>query len=277
MTTRLFLTLAAALTLGACDRSTAPAASSQGSPAPLVIGTDATYPPFEFKDEHGELAGVDVDMGRALAKHLNRPVEFKNIAWEGIIPALQSSRVDIVISSMTATDERRQSLDFSDPYVSTGICLLVPKNSTLNSVDDLKHGKRRVVVKIATTGEVWSRAHLPDAVVTPYDTDSACVLEIQRGNADAWIYDQISVMNWARRNPDTTKALLKPIREERWAIALRKDQPELREQINAFLTAFRADGGFTRLADKYMAEERALMAEQGLPFVFDLPKAASPR
>jgi polar amino acid transport system substrate-binding protein len=235
----------------------------------LVIGTDATYPPFEFTDDKGELAGVDVDLGRALAADLGLEVEFKNIQFDGLIPALQTGSVDIIISSMTDTPERRKSLDFTDPYVSTAICLLVPKNSPLQSAEDLKTGKRRIVTKIATTGELWSRANLPHAEVVAFDADSACVLEVAKGSADAWVYDQISVMNYAMRHPDTTRAILAPIRAEHWAIALPHGKTDLKDKINAFLKRYREQGHFDQLATKYLAKERDLMKSQGIPFLFD--------
>lgn len=259
MLIRSLLAFASIALLATCSRSTA-----------LIIGTDATYPPFEFKDEHGELAGVSIDMGKALAAYLGRPVEFRNIAFDGLITALQTRNVDLIISSMTANDERRKSLDFSDPYVTTGICLLLPKASTIQSAEDLKQGKRRIVTKIGTTGEQWSRANLPGADVVALDSDPACVMELTKGSADAWVYDQISVMNYAQTNPDSTRALLKPIRIEQWAIGLRHGEADLKAKINAFLADYRAKGGFTQLADKHMAKERDFMKQQNLPFVFDL-------
>ncbi|MBL9114055.1 MAG: transporter substrate-binding domain-containing protein [Verrucomicrobiaceae bacterium] len=239
-------------------------------PNALVIGTDATYPPFEYTDDRGELAGVDVDLGKALAADLGVPVVFKNIQFDGLIPALQSGSVDIIISSMTDTPERRKSLDFSDPYVTTAICLLVPKASPTKSAEDLKTGKRRVVTKIATTGELWSRANLPNAEVVAFDTDSACVMEVAKGSADAWVYDQISVMNYAMHHPDTTRAILAPIRAEHWAVALPHGQDDLKQKINAFIKKHREAGKFDELAGKYLAKERDFMKAQGIPFLFEV-------
>jgi len=256
---RLLLTLAVLSLIPQCKRSDA-----------LIIGTDATYPPFEFKSETGELAGVSIDMGKALGEYLGRPVEFRNIAFDGLITALQTRSIDIIISSMTANDERRKSLDFSAPYVTTGICLLLPKNSSIAKVEELKQGKRRIVTKIATTGEQWSRANLPNAEIVALDSDPACVLEISKGSADAWVYDQISVMNYALANPDTTKALLAPIRIEEWAVGLRHGEEELRDKISAFIAKFRAEGSFDKVAVKYLAKERDYMKQQNLPFVFEL-------
>ena len=239
-------------------------------PEVLLIGTDATYPPFEFTEPNGMLTGVSVEMGRALAAELNVPVEFKNIQFDGLIPALQTGSVDVIISSMTDTEERRKSLDFSAPYAATSICLLVPKDSPLKSVEELKTGKRRIVTKIATTGEHWARANLPNAEIVALDADPACVMEISKGSADAWVYDQISVMNYALRNPDTTRAILAPIRQEQWAIAMRHGEEDLKSKINAFIAKYRSQGGFDRLAQKYLSKEREMMTSQGIPFLFDV-------
>jgi polar amino acid transport system substrate-binding protein len=241
----------------------------------LIIGTDATYPPFEFKDEKGEFTGVSIEIGRALGEYLGRPVQFQNIAFDGLLAAIPTGSVDLAISSMTATDERRKSFDFTDPYASTSICLLLPKASTVQSAEDLKQGKRRIVVKIATTGEQWSRANLPNAEIVALDSDPACVMEVAKGSADAWVYDQISVMNYAARNTDTTRAQLAPIRVEQWAIALPKGHDDLKAKINAFLKDFRAKGGFEKLAKKYLQREADEMKKAGVPFIFDVSSAGA--
>lgn len=259
MRTCLLLLLAACLFLGSsCSRNT------------LVIGTDATYPPFETKDEKDQFTGVSIDMGKALAAKLGRPVEFRNINFDGLITALKSGSVDIVISSMTANDERRQSIDFSDPYVKTGLAVLVAAKSPVKTQDDLKAPGCKLVVRLGTTGEAYTREFLPKAVITPLDSDTACVLEVANGNVDAWIYDQLSLMRYHEVHKETTRVLLKPLREEVWAIGLRKGDDKMRNDINAFLKDYRASGGFKALAEKYLSKERDAMKAQGIPFVFDL-------
>ncbi len=236
----------------------------------LVIGMDATYPPFETVNAQGEFTGVSVDLGRELARQLGREVEFKNINFDGLITALKTGSIDLIISSMTANDERRKSIDFSEPYVKTGIALLASTKSSVQNLDDLKNAGRRVVVRLGTTGEQFARKNLPDARLVALDSDTACVMEVSKGGADAWIYDQLSLMNHHAKHPDTTRVLLKPLREEVWAIGLKKGNDELRGQVNGFLTKFRTEGGFKKLGEKHLAKEKKQMEEQGIPFVFDL-------
>ncbi len=234
----------------------------------LTIGMELTYPPFEMMDEAGEPAGVGVEMARALADDLGRELKIENIPFDGLITALRAGRVDLVISSMTATDERRETIDFSDPYVSTGLAVLLPAGSPATGIDDLKGGKR-IVVKLGTTGEVYARKNLPEATVVPLDQESACVLEVAQGKADAFIYDQLSIFNYQLKNPDTTTALLRPIQFEKWAVGVRKGNDALREEVNAFIAKFRAEGGFDALAERYLQDEKALLDSQGIPFIFE--------
>ena len=247
------------LVLSACGRSNK-----------LVIATDATYPPFEVLDAKGEFSGADIDMGRALAKHLGREVEFRNINFDGLIAALKSGSVDMVISSMTANEERRKSIDFSDPYVKTGIAILASVKSPVQAPDDLKVPGRRIVVRLGTTGDSYARANLHQATIVALDSDTACVMEVVKGGVDAWIYDQLSIMNYQARHPETTRALLKPLREEVWAIGLRQGDDKMKAEVNEFLKKFRADGGFQRLAEKHMPKEKQMLEAQGIPFVFDM-------
>ena len=236
----------------------------------LIIGMEAGYPPFEMKDPSGEFTGVSVDLGKALAKELGRTPDFRNIPFDGLINALKSGEIDCVISSMSVTEERRPSIDFSDPYVKTGLALLTSSKSAFQSLADLKGPGRRIAVKLTTTGEAFVRKNLPEATVVALSEDTACVMEVVKGSVDAWIYDQLSIIRFHDKNPDTTRALLKPVTEENWAIGFRKGNDALREPTNAFLKKFRAEGGFDKIADKYLSEYREKMRAQGIPFVFDL-------
>lgn len=242
-----------------------------GAARPLVIGMDATYRPFEFVDERGEITGVSVEIGRQIARELGREVVFRNINFDGLIMALKTGSIDLIISSMTANEERRKSIQFSEPYVKTGLSVLVAKGSPVTQAEDLKGAGRRLAVRIGTTGEAWCAQHLPEANLVRLDTDAACVLEVVNGSVDAWVYDQISVMNYHAQHEAQTRALLAPLREEFWAVGLAKDaDPALLAGVNAALKRMRAEGAFRALADEFLSTERDLMKRQGLPFVFEL-------
>ena len=237
----------------------------------LVIGMDATYPPFEFVDEKGQISGVSVEIGRQIGKTAGKEVEFRNINFDGLITALRTGSIDLVISSMTASEERRKSIDFSEPYVKTGLAILAGKDAPVQSVADLQAPGRKVVVRLGTTGESWARQNLPKAEIKALDLDTACVLEVVNGNVDAWVYDQLSIMNYHAKHPEKTRAILAPLREESWAVGLQQGDAARKAFVNETLARMRKDGSFAKLAEQFMAKEREMMKQQGLPFVFELP------
>jgi len=265
MNRRAFLPFIPAAFLPACSKES-PGAG--GSRKKLIVGMDMTYPPFEFKNEKGEPDGVDVKIAEALAESLGMELKLEAYAFDGLIEALKAGKVDIVISAMTATDERRKSIDFSDPYVFTALAMLVQKESPIKSLEDLKKPGVRIIAKIGTTGESFTREALPQAALTLRDDEVVCVKEVGNGAADAFIYDQLSIYNHAKNNAEKTRAILTPIREESWGIGIKKGNDELRGRVNAFIKEFRDKGGLAKLADKYLVEERKLLEGMGAPFIF---------
>ncbi len=253
----LSLAIAAVLTNGvaAADRA-----------KPLVVGMELAYPPFEMTDTSGKPAGVSVDLANELGKRLGRPVVVRNISFDGLIPALKTGQVDLVISSMTATAERAKSIDFSDPYLATGLCLLLKKDSPAKNIADLDRDGVKVAVKKGTTGHLYASEKLKQATVLVLDKESAAVLEVAQGKADAFIYDQMSTyQNW-QRNSATTRALLEPFQKEYWAVGIRQGNDELKRQVNQFLGDYRQQGGFEALGDRYFKEMKNEFKRLGYSF-----------
>jgi len=241
---------------------------AQDAAKPLVIGMELNYPPFEMTDAAGHPTGVGVDLARALCNYLHRPIDIQNMPFEGLIPALKTGRIDLIISSMTATDERRKSIDFSDPYLNTGLAILAKKNSPIQSIADVDKPGLIVVVKTGTTTADYARDHFKYATVLALQQDTACALEVVEGKADAFLYDQMSIYQFAKKNPDATRGLLKPFQKESWAIGIRKGNTGLEKQVNAFLRDFKARKGFDALGDKYLKEDKEAFKEMGFPFYF---------
>ncbi|MBI2423006.1 MAG: transporter substrate-binding domain-containing protein [Candidatus Hydrogenedentes bacterium] len=237
-------------------------------PKPLLVGMELAYPPFETTDTAGAPTGISVDLAHALGAHLGRAVSIENTPFDGLIPALKTGRIDCIISSMTATEERASSIDFSEPYLKIGLAVLARSQGPVATPEDLAKPGVKIAVKLATTGHVYAQEHLPQAELLVLNKESACVLEVVQGKADAFIYDQLSVYRHWSEHQEACVALLKPLRVEQWAIGIRKGNVELTTGINAFLAAYREQGGFDALAEKYLATEKAFFAAQGQPFVF---------
>ncbi|NCP39840.1 MAG: transporter substrate-binding domain-containing protein [Rhodoferax sp.] len=233
---------------------------------PLIVGMELAYPPFEMTDTSGKPTGFSVDLATDLARSLGRPLVIQNTSFDGLIPALKTGKIDLVISSMTATEERAKSINFSDRYFSSGLCLLLKKASTAKGIADLNQAGVKVAVKKGTTGHIYAMSQLKNAQVLVFDKESAAVLEVSQAKADAFIYDQMSnYRNW-QRNQETTRTLLEPFQKESWAIGISKDNSALKDQVNQFIKSYRTSGGFDKLGDRYLKEMNVEFKRLGYSF-----------
>ncbi len=243
--------------------------ASSNTSEPLVVAMELAYPPFETKDEAGEPTGISVDLAMALGAYLGREVQIEDTAWDGLIPSLQTGRADLVISSMTITEEREEEVNFSNPYANSLLAVLTNIESNISDIDDLNQEGRRIAVKTGSTGFLYAQEHLTNAEIIALADESACVTEVAQGRADGFIYDQLTIYRNNQQNPNTTDALFLPFQEaETWGIAVAEDNEELLEQVNAFLAEFTADGGFATLTEQYLSEEKETFDELGFQWFF---------
>lgn len=221
----------------------------------LIVGMEVKFWPFEYADEKGAPVGFDVDLVRLMAKEMGLELEIKDMEWTGLIPALQTGKVDLIVSGMTATLERAKSVTFSDPYFLTGLCALVSKTKApgLDRVEALNAPGRILAVKTGTTGDILAAKRFPQAELRRFKDETACAQEVAAGRADAFIYDQISVAKHHRMNPDTTTAILKPFTHEPFAMAMRKGDFDLWQWTNQFLRTIRADGRYDELHARHFS------------------------
>src|SRR6266446_1040949 len=138
----------------------------------LIVGMELAYPPFEMTDPQGRPTGVSVDLARALGKFLSQEIQIQNLPFDGLIPSLQTRKIDLIISSLTATPERAKSIDFSEPYLKTGLCLLVGKKSPIQSIEDMDQPGRTLAVKLGTTGHAYARQKINRARVLVLEQES---------------------------------------------------------------------------------------------------------
>ena len=239
---------------------------------PLVVAMELQFPPFEMSDEKGNPAGISVEMAYALGEYLERPVVIENTSWTGLIPSLQTGKADLIISSMTITEERQKVIDFSIPYIKSGLTLLISKDSPVREFADLNREGSVVAVKSGTTGALIAREKLPLAEVRYFDEVAACVLEVTQGKADAFIYDALTVYENYKKNMETTRVNLNDIPGTAgyWGVGVKKGNADLLKNVNDFIAWYRSDGGFDRISDEYLKDLKSVFDEEGVPFFFDL-------
>ena len=236
----------------------------------LIVAMELAYPPFEMKDADGNAAGISADFSRAFAEFLGYDIRIDNIAWDGLIPSLQTGKADMVISSMTIRDDRKEQVDFSDPYANALLAILTNKNSGVTSVDDLNVAGKKLALKTGTSAYFYAQANLPNAEIIALADESACVTEVSQGKADAFIYDQLTIYrNW-QANLETTDAVFIPFQDvEKWGVAVQKGNTELLGKLNEFIKKYTEDGGFDELTEKHLAAEKKAFDDLGFRWFFD--------
>lgn len=237
---------------------------------PLKVGMELAYPPFEMSLKDGTPSGISVDFAKALGEYLNREVIIENISWDGLIPSLKTGKVDIIISSMTITDERSKTVAFSIPYSRSNLAILTHSNSMIKNINDLNQKGKYVAVKKGTSGHIYASKYLKNANVLLFDRENSAVLEVLQQKADGFLYDQLTIYrNWEKHKNESV-ALLEPFQEfpEYWGVALRKNDLKLKEEIDAFISKAKLDGTFDALSKRYLYDVRETFDSLGIPFFF---------
>jgi len=277
LSTRLFLKrslqiaglTAASILLAACGKKEtpppAPVAASAPAPAPAkvyVVGTDAAYAPFESQNEKGEIVGFDIEVVQAAAKKAGIEVKFVNTPWEGIFNALGQGDRDMVVSAVTITDERKQTMDFSDPYFDAQQLIAVKENSKVAKFADLK--KLKVGVQTGTTGDeaVTKLLGKTSTAIKRFESTPLALKELESGGVDAVVADNGVVIHYVANNPGGKFKTVadKDFVPEQYGVAFKKGNTELQGKVNQGLAAIRADGTYDQIYTKYFGAPPAKAA-----------------
>ena len=225
--------------------------NDQGA-APLKMITEATFPPYEFLRGQ-EIVGIDVEICKAVAAKLNRPFQAETVDFDSVIPAVISGKADLAAAGITVTEDRKQNVDFSIPYVKTGIVVIYQKSNPFKDVAQLK-GKR-IGVQAGTTSDTFVTEDLkqePERVKSPAEA----VASLKSGRCDFVIADIDPAKNCVKGEADL--ALSDFITSEEYAVAIKKGQPELLAVVNATITELKANGQLAKWVAQYTAEADAL-------------------
>jgi len=255
---------AAAVLLAACGKQEpgpAPVASAAAPAAPppakvLVVGTDAAYAPFESQNEKGEIVGFDIDVVKAVAKKAGLEVKFVNTPWEGIFNALNQGDRDLIVSAVTITDERKQTMDFSAPYFDAAQLIAVKQNSKVSKFDDLK--KLKVGVQTGTTGDeaVTKLLGKNSTSIKRFELTPLALKELEAGGVDAVVADNGVVVHYIANNPGGKFKTVndKAFVPEQYGIVVKKGNKELLGKIDLALGAIKADGTYDKIYTQYFGQ-----------------------
>ena len=234
---------------GGNNSSAASDASSQTEAKELHMATNAAFEPYEYK-EGGEVVGIDADIANAICEKLGCKLVIDDMDFDAIITAVTSGKADFGMAGMTITDERKQSVDFTDPYTNAVQVIIVnEKDSPVASADDLK-GKS-LGVQMGTTGDIYV-TDIEGAKVERFNKGADAVLALTQGKVDAVVIDNQPAKAFVAQNPGT-KILDDPFENEEYAICLKKGS-ELTEQFNKALKELKDDGTIDTIIKKYISE-----------------------
>jgi polar amino acid transport system substrate-binding protein len=219
----------------------------------IVIATDATWPPMEMVDESKNIVGFDIDLMNAAAKAGGFEVEFKNTAWDGIFAGLEGGKYDAVMSSVTITDERKQTMDFSVPYINAGQILVV--KTAVSGVEKLADlAGKTVAAQIGTTGafEIDKNTSLKKK---EYDEIGLAFADLANGRVDAVVCDTPVAAQYALQNDEykgTLKIVGKPFTDEYYGVAVKKGNKKVLDTLNKGLKKVLDAGENKAIEDKWL-------------------------
>ncbi|PTV92658.1 amino acid ABC transporter substrate-binding protein (PAAT family) [Halanaerobium saccharolyticum] len=216
-----------------------------------VVGTNASFPPFEYVEE-GEIVGFDIDLVKEIAKLQGFEVEFRDISFDSLIPGLASGSLDMVAAGMTITEARKEVVAFSDPYYSANQSVLVHEESE----EDLTvlFGSNDVGVQTGTTGDTWVRDKLIERDILTgelrnYDSYVFVIRDLANKNIDAAVLDKPVAETYSKDNP--VNVVAEVITGEEYGIAVGKNNQALLEEVNAGLAKVIENGTMDELIEKY--------------------------
>lgn len=243
------LAFVAQLGLGSCGSSTEDGLARIKRTGVLRVGTDATYPPFEWIDTAtGRVEGFDIDLVNEICKELGCRAEFIVVPFDGIIAGLNSGKYDMIASTFTITPERAREVAFSDPYYDGGQAIAVPIYDSLTfGPDDLK-GKT-IAVQLGTTGERRA-SQIPDAEVIAFENIGAAFIDMENGRVDAVINDKPTTELIIRQR-GTAKIVGPTLTAEEYGLAVSHNDKELLAAINRALAKIKSDGRFEAIRAKW--------------------------
>jgi len=227
-----------------------------GQKQKLVVGTEATFPPFEMQ-ENGEYTGFDMDIIRAIGENQGFEVEIKHLDFDALIPAVDTGNIDCVIAAMTIDEERAKKVDFSEPYFDAGLIIAVRSGTTgITTTEDLK-GKR-IAAQVGTTGAAEAnkiKEADPATEVKVFQSIGEAFMELEKGGVDAVINDHPVTADYIKTTGTDKVVMVGEVfsADSQYGIAVKKGNSELLEAINKGLAEIKANGKYDEIYDKWFS------------------------
>jgi ABC-type amino acid transport substrate-binding protein len=226
----------------------------------LIAGVKTDFPPFGFLDQKGVNKGIDVDIAKIIAKELFGKAEaitFVSVTTENRISFLVSEKVDILLASMTITEERKKVIDFSIPYFISGHLILVRGDSKIIKYQDL--ASKKVATIRGSTGDKVIGELVPTAKRIQFQLNSEALQALKDHRVEAFVQDDVLIIYLQQKNPGLKISGFRPFRTAPYGLGVRKGDKEWLDFINATLTKMNKNGQYDKLLDKWFGMARGLL------------------
>lgn len=234
----------------AAETTAAEAEKTDGTGGKIVMVTNAEFPPYEYH-ENNTIVGIDADIARAVAEQMGMELEIQDMAFDSLIPAIQSGKADFAAAGMTVNEDRLKNVDFTDTYAQAAQVIIVKTDSPIASPDDLT-GKK-IGVQTGTTGDIYAD-DIENAEVQRFNKGMEAVMALNQGKIDAVIIDREPAKVFVKEN-EGLKILDEAFTEEEYAIAVKKGNTELLDKMNAAIKELKESGELQKIVDKYITAE----------------------
>lgn len=218
----------------------------------FIVGLDATFAPMGFRDESGEIVGFDIDLAKEVAKRMGVEAKFKPCEWDGIIFDLKSKNIDMVWNGMSVTEQRKKQVAFTEPYLVDGQIIFTKSGTAPAKVSEL--AGKVVGVQLGSSGALAvERNPIASQIkeIKKYATNVEALLDLEAGRTDAVVMDSISGKYYNSKKNTLTYSE-ESLSDEYFAVAIRKDDKALLEEINKQIDAMKADGTFDEISKKWL-------------------------
>ncbi len=223
----------------------------------LVIGLDDEFPPMGFRDENNEIVGFDIDLAKAAAEKMGVEVEFQPIDWDSKELELNSDKIDLIWNGFSITDERLETMEFTEPYLDNKMIIIVNEGSDIAAKADL--AGKNVGVQDGSSAVDAVEAddiHTEFASMPTYDTNILALADLEVGRVDAVVADQVVARYYLEQNPDKNFVILdEDFGSEVYGIAAKKGNTELIEKLQTALDELSADGTSAEISEKWFGED----------------------
>jgi polar amino acid transport system substrate-binding protein len=245
------------------------AEAQPGAQAPLRVGMSTGYAPLAFA-EGGKPSGIEADLAQLLEPQLGTKLEIVQMPFTELIPALREGRIDIIMSGLSVTDERKASVRFTKPYLRVGQMALVRKADLVRAADPARMSAQgtRIGVKRGTTGEDFARASLGQATIVVFDAVAEGTGALRAGKVDYFVHDAPTIWRLTGRQATRDEALAglyRPLTEEYLAWAVRKEDASLAERLDAALSRLEQEGKLQEVLDRWIPVTKVVIESAPSP------------